>query len=484
MRFDHKQRRWLIWDDRRKRWTEDKECKVRALMKATARKRYRAALGITGDERRKRESFWALQSESRYHIDAALDLAQSESPISDSGERWDGNPWLFGAQNGVIDLHTGEMRAEQIQDYITKRSPVRFDPRAKCPRFELFLVEIFGGDKGLIRYVQKAGGYSLTGSTQEQCLFPCFGDGANGKTTFVEVLGYIAGDYGADLPFHALEVKRGGGVPNESILLLGRRFVKSAETREGRHLDEARVKAWTGGDAMIGRPLYKEYFTFSPTHKLWLSFNHKPIITDTSGAMWRRIRLIPFLHKFEGRQADNGLLEKLKAEASGILNWLIEGCLAWQKDGLGCPEAIERATREYQQESDSLRPFLDDCCTFDSTKFIFSADLWKAYMDWANRNGEAPLSRTAFADRLKRRGLVPDEVGHDKRRAWWGLCFRPEQSDAGTRAGAGADSQNFSYGSIVGEVSGNGHPHTPAGHRGIENDGVRDRGAGSSATGA
>jgi putative DNA primase/helicase len=429
VRFDHKQGRWLIWNDTRSRWVEDKQRKVRILTKKAARYRAKAALNIGDEEKRKQEFGWALQSEHRYRIDAALELAKSEAPISDDGERWDSNPWLFGVANGIADLRTGALRPATPQDRITKFSPVAFDANAKCPRWEQFLEDIFCADAVLKRYVQKAVGYSLTGCTSEQCLFACYGEGSNGKTTFLEITLYVQGDYGLDLSFNILEAKHYGSTPGEGVNLPGARFAKAVETREGKQLDEARIKAWTGGDTITVRPLYRNFFSFQPTHKLWLAFNHKPIIGDDSKAMWRRIRLIPFLCTFDPQHADKGMLEKLKAEASGILNWAITGCLAWQKEGLQTPKAVEQATSEYEAESDPLAPFFEDCCELDIACRVPKTDLRNAYQDWCRANKEKPVSRKAFAEKMKKRGFGEGSTG--SARFWMGLRCR-SRAEAGS----------------------------------------------------
>lgn len=394
VRFDHKQGRWLIWNETRSLWTTDKQCHVHVLAKRAARRRAKSALTIASEDESKREFAWARQSEGRYRIDAALDLAKSEAPVSDDGEGWDADPWLFGVANGIVDLRIGKLRTATQQDRMTKFSSVAFDPAAQCPRFEKFLEEIFGADGDLKRYVQMAVGYSLTGSTREQCLFACYGEGSNGKTTLLEIILYVEGDYGVDLPFSVLEAKRYGSTPGEGVDLPGARLAKVVEVREGRRLDEARVKSWTGGDTITIRPLYCNSFSFQPTHKLWLAFNHKPEIVDDSPAMWRRVRLIPFEHTFDTQQADKGLLEKLKAEASGILNWAIEGCLAWQKDGLKTPEAVEHATSEYEAESDPLAPFFEDRCEQDIAFQVPKGKLRNAYQDWVpSQQGKARISK-------------------------------------------------------------------------------------------
>jgi putative DNA primase/helicase len=343
VRFDHKQGRWLGWDGERLRWCEDKTGRLRSLMKATARCRRQIAGNLPADsDECKRQFGWALGSENLYRIDAALDLAKSEEPIRDDGQSWDSDPWLFGVANGIVDLHTGGLQKPTQQHRITKFSPVEFDASATCPRWEHFLQEIFQGDTDRIKYVQKAAGYSLTGSTDEHCLFACYGTGRNGKSTLLELLLFIFGDYGIDLPFSTLETKR--NTPGEGVNLPGARFAKSVEIREGKQLDEARIKSWTGGDTISVRPLYRNGFSFQPTHKLWLAFNHKPVIADDSPAMWERVKLIPFERRFADREADKTLKDRLKQEASGILNWAIQGCLLWQQEGLRAPASVEKAT--------------------------------------------------------------------------------------------------------------------------------------------
>lgn len=425
VRFDHKQGRWLLWDNNR--WADDRQQKVRGMMKESARQRHTLVFDLADSEERTKQLKWALTSESRYAIDAALELAQSESPLSDDGRGWDANPMLFGVANGIVDLASGQFRTATQADLITKFSPVAFNANAKCPRFEQFLEEIFNSDRERIHYIQKAVGYTLTGSVEEHCLFACYGSGRNGKSTLLEVLLFVMGDHGLDLPFSTLESKH--SAIGEGANLPGARFAKSVEIREGRRLDEARVKSWTGGDTISIRPLYRNAFSFQPTHKLWLAFNHKPVIADNSPAMWNRIHLIPFEQRFEKREADKKLLTTLKAEAPGILNWAVQGCLAWQKEGLQVPASVERATREYEQESDSFGPFLADCCEQGTGFQVPKAELREAYLRWSRE----PMSPKAFAGKMKSRGFREGSNGRE--RFWKGVRLiekPPEQSKTGT----------------------------------------------------
>jgi putative DNA primase/helicase len=420
LRYDHKQGRWLIWNRRRHRWSEDRANEVRRFAVSAARQRRMNAACLSETEKSKKEISWAFQSEDRHKLDAALDIAKSLPPVSDPGDGWDANGWLLGVANGVVDLRTGKLREATQADRITKFSPVAFDRDAKCPRFEKFLEEVFGGNHAVIRFVQKAAGYTLTGSVEEHCLFAFCGSGRNGKSTLLEVLLYLLGHYGVDLPFSVLESKP--GTIGEGANLPGARFAKAVETRDGRRLDEARVKSWTGGDTISIRPLYRNSFSFAPSHKLWLAFNHKPIIADDSPAMWSRIHLICFERKFVRHEADRKLTATLKAESSGILNWAIRGCLDWQEDGLKPPVKVERATREYEAESDPLAPFFEDCCETDIAFQVPKGELWNAYQDWCRVNKEKPVSRKAFAEKMKRRGIGEGSTGSV--RYWTGLRLR------------------------------------------------------------
>jgi putative DNA primase/helicase len=430
--FDHKQQRWLAWDTHRSRWVEDRTWQVRELAKNVSPIRIRMAVdrpARTNEERAEQASEikWAWESHNLYRINAFLELAKSSPVIVDTGDLWDQNPWLLGVANGVVDLRTGNLHAGTKDDRITKFAPVAFDASARCPRFEQFMAETLGGDSALIAYVQAAIGYTLTGSTQEQCFFACHGTGRNGKSTLFEIIMYIMGDYGTDLPFNVLEKKK--HIPiGEGTNLPGARFAKSVETREDLQMDEARIKSWTGGDTITINPKFRAPFSFTPTHKIWLAFNHKPRVTDDSIAMWRRVRMIPFNHRFDAGQADKGLLEKLKGEASGILNWAIVGCLAWLRDGLTMPTAVEQATNDYAKESDLLAPFFEDRCEIGSTFQVSKGELRKAYEDWCASNQENPLNRTVFPEKMLNRDFKQGSTG--KVRYWSGLRLRsPDTTD-------------------------------------------------------
>ena len=445
--YDHKQGRWLIWNKSRRRWNEDKTNEIRKFAIQAARHRLMLAIRIADKDERETEIRWAIHCEDRHRLDAALEIAKSLAPICDPGDRWDANPWLFGVANGVVNLKTGKLRCEWPDDRITKHSPVYFNLSAACPRFEQFLSEIFTGVIALIDYTLRVVGYCLTGLVKEQCVFCWYGSGANGKTTLCLVLRYIFGDYAVNLPFSALELKNRN--TNDLVALAGARLATAAETNEGVRLNEARIKVLTGGDPITARRLYHESFTFDPSHKLVLAFNHKPIIADDSEGMWRRVHLTPFTCSFL-EKPDQELPDQLKAEAPGILAWAVRGCLLWQENGLGAPPAVAEATAAYREESDHVGEFIEDCCVVEPGAKVASSVLWERYQKWVRVNEEVPLSRQVFAERLVRRGFRRNRGGHGGTRTWAGLRLlettSPSDGDTVTQDDAVSDNSPTSAG--------------------------------------
>jgi putative DNA primase/helicase len=429
LRFNHARQCWLIF--RNGHWEVDRDGEAYRLSKRAARERAKAGNDLKDDNERQEAVKWALHSEQEPRLRAALKLAQSTPPLADDGKSWDSDPFLLGVQNGVINLKTGKLREGRPEDRITLRASVPYDPSAKCPRFEQFLREVFRDDRELIGFVQRAIGYSLTGAVTEQCLFLCYGEGANGKSKLLEAIRHVIGGLAHNLPFSAFELAGRSTIPNDLAGLVSKRFVTSAETNENVRFNEARLKALSGGDTLTARFLYGEFFSFEPTAKFWLAFNHKPRVTDDSHGFWRRIRLVPFMAKFEGSQDDKGLPDKLKAEARGILNWAVQGCLSWQSEGLGEPSAVNAATKAYREESDPLAEFLDEQFERSPKGRVPSSLLCEAYGEWAQANGEERLAPRALASRLGSRGFTAGRDVLDGRRVrvWCGLKRRDYQAD-------------------------------------------------------
>jgi putative DNA primase/helicase len=428
VRFNHLQGQWLIWDTSRLRWTVDRSHTVRTFAIAAARRRLRAAqeLALPADDenpRQRKEMNWAVRSESRPLLDATLEIAKSISPVSDPGTEWDNNPFILGVANGLVDLRTGRLREESPSDRVIKHSRVRFDQAAQCPLFEKFLSTIFPGHPEMSTYIQKIMGYCLTGDISEHRVFCNYGKGSNGKSTLTEMIRFLLGDYAVNLPFSALEASRwGNSSTNELVSLYGARFATSSETNDGSRFNEARIKALSGGDPITARALYQNSFTFRPTHKLWLAFNHKPTVTDDTPGFWRRIDMIEYGKEFSGSEKDESFLKKLEAEASGILAFAVRGCVLWAKEGLDRPAFVAEATAGYRQETDVLGEFVAECCVLDDAAPVTSSALWSRYERWSKESGEACLPKRTFLDRLaKQFNLRPERIGHASVRGWAGI---------------------------------------------------------------
>jgi putative DNA primase/helicase len=424
LRYDHRRKKWLHWNGHR--WIVDADRYVFRRAKSAARQRLKTAASIENDGDRRKECAWAFVSEQTHAIKACLEQAIANEKLSDTGDGWDSEPFALGVKNGVVDLRTGKLRSGTPTDRITMSCPVVYDSSATCPRWEQFLCEIFNNDAQLISYIQRAVGYSLTADVSEQCIFLAHGEGANGKSTFLKTISRVLGDHSCNLAFSAFEIKGRSSIPNDIAVVAGKRLVTSVETNEATRLNEGRIKALTGGDPVTARFLYGEFFTFQPVAKFWLAFNHKPRVVDDSHGFWRRIHLIPFVHIFSGAQKDKHLDQKLFAEAPGVLNWAVRGCLDWQRDGLVVPLVVEAATNEYREESNSVAAFLDDQCCIEPGSWASSGELFAAYCKWTEEQDEEyPLDRRAFGIRISKvEGVLSKKLGKERTRGWSGIKLK------------------------------------------------------------
>jgi putative DNA primase/helicase len=327
-----------------------------------------------------------------------LAIAESNARVVLGAEEINSDPWRVGARNAVIDLRSGEARAHSRDCYITKTLAADFKEGARCVRWLAFVAEVFP-DPEVARYVWKAVGYSLTGSVEEKVFFFMYGRGNNGKTRFAETIFKILGEYAKKASDQILQVSPHGGEPQlAKAEIYGARFLSCSEIKEDSRLNEKLIKDITGGDTIRGRYLYQHSFDFS------LYGNHKPSVKGTDDAMWDRVCVIPFLQKFEGAAADKKLEGKLLAEKSGILNWMIEGCLLWQKEGLEMPPAITGAVREYRSDQDIIGSFLEEKTRASHGGFAMHGDLFRTYGAWADEQGlKYKLSSRALAKLLRER---------------------------------------------------------------------------------
>jgi putative DNA primase/helicase len=310
---------------------------------------------------------------------------------------------VLNTPSGVIDLKTGALSEHKPELYFTKITSVDLSSNADCPRWLSFLDDIFSGDKDLIRYIQKALGYSLTGSTAEQCAFFLYGTGKNGKSTFLDVVRDIFGDYAANVQPETIMIKNSSpsAINSDIARLKGARLVTSVEPNEGVRINEGLLKQLTGDDTVTARKLYSEEFEFKPEFKLWMATNHKPIIRGTDTGIWRRIHMIPFTVAIPDEKVDKNLAYKLKAEMTAIFKWIVDGCMLWQQEGLNMPLAVLNSVREYRREMDVISSFLSDECQEGGA--VAAKTLYAAYCKWADSNNEYCMSNTKFGAEISKR---------------------------------------------------------------------------------
>ena len=403
LRYVHKYKSWMVWDGAR--WMRDETGTVGRRCKQVLRGLVAYANSLDDDATRSKLISHAIRSEQNGRIQGMIERAKSEEGVGIDPSYFDARPMLLTVANGTLDLETGRLLPHDRAHLSTKVAPVHWNPEAPCPTWEKFLRDVFAERQDMVDYVQRAVGYSLTGDTSEQCLQLMHGTGSNGKSTFLEIMQALMGDYGAQADFTTFLEGKGDGPRNDIARLVGARMVRSSEVGEGKRFNESLVKALTGSETIAARFLYSESFEFTPQFKLWFAANHKPTIRGQDHAIWRRVRLIPFDVQFTGDRRDSKIKQKLMAELPGILVWAVAGCLLWRKHGLNPPADVVAATEEYRRESDVIGAFLEDCCIASPGYEVPASELYHAFKRWAKDNGEYELSQTAFGRRLDERGF-------------------------------------------------------------------------------
>jgi putative DNA primase/helicase len=414
-------RGWLVYDE--KRWRLDDLSQVVELAKQTARRIADEARHLDRDGARASRSRFSEQSLAKGSLDRMLDLAKSLLGVEDS--RLDADPWLFNVENGTIDLRTGQREKHDPRDLLTKIAPVRANRHAKCPRFKKFLRRITGDDAALRRFIQRAVGYSLTGDTTEQVLFFVHGkSGDNGKSTLVNLIRTMLGDYGCHTPTETLLTKQyDNNIPADLARLAGARMVTAIEANFNRHLDEAKIKAMTGGEPIVARFMRQNFFSFVPEYKLWLVANDRPRVRGTDHAFWRRVRVIPLNIKIPASKLDKKLPNKLRAEWPGILAWAVRGCRNWQQQGLSQPKVVRSATKGWQAEMDHLKKFIAEELEIAPGLKIAASQLFDRYTKWCAGHGEEALTVQDFKAKIQE----SLDITHTrtKGRSWWrGIRFK------------------------------------------------------------
>lgn len=426
LRYCAKWKKWLVWDG--KRWKISESEKVISLAKETIRAMYSEAANIEDDEKKRAMLKHIMRSDKISMFEAMERSARADLLISP--DDLDNDNMLFNVLNGTLDLNTYTFRKHDRTDLITRLAPVTYDPSATCPLFYAFLEKFFPGNSDLLAFIQRAAGYCLTGDISEKAIFIGHGSGNNGKSTLLNTLMNMMGDYADQIATETLMVKRfDKAIANDIAKLKGLRLVIASEGEEGQRLAESKIKQMSGGgDRLVGEFKYGEEFTFIPTHKIFLGTNHLPQIRGTDQAIWNRLKLIPFAVTIDPSEADPHYPDKLKAELSGILNWALAGNQNWRSQGIGSNIDVEKSTNSHRAEMDILRHFLEECCVLKKNCRTAISKLYKAYTEWCNENNEIAFNTRRFRAALIERGFTQDK--DDKERFWRGIgLLNPDNTD-------------------------------------------------------
>jgi putative DNA primase/helicase len=335
-------------------------------------------------------------------------LARSDRRHAATVEQWDADHWLLNTPGGIVDLRAGVLRPAEREDYCTKITAVA--PGGPLKLWLSFLERITDRRVELQQFMQRMCGYALTGITRENALFFLYGTGANGKSVFINTISGILGDYARTAPIEAFIASGNEHHPTDLAGLQGARLVTAVETEDGRRWAESKLKALTGGDRIAARFMRQDFFEFTPQFKLLVAGNHKPGLRTVDEAMRRRFNLLPFTVTIPAPERDTELTDKLREEWGGILQWMIDGCLAWQCETLNPPEIVRVATEDYLSAEDALGRWLDDYCVTGRAHWTSGAALFASWREWCDRNGERPDSQRRFSQNLEARGFVQNRT--------------------------------------------------------------------------
>lgn len=410
IRYSYTRKKWMYWTG--KKWTYDETGEIKKLADLVVEDLKAEALQEEDDNEREKKLKFANKTAN----------SVGKTNMIKEAEHLDGIPLLIddldcyidylNVQNGVVNMRNGELIPHDANFMMSKICACEYDTESKKKptRWLQFIDEITNGDKELARYLQKCVGYSLTGSVKEQCAFFLYGLGNNGKSTFLDTIAEMMGDYASNAQPDTIMVRKyDSGTGSDIARLKSARMVTTEEPTEGVRLNEGLVKQLTGGGKVTCRFLYGDEFEYAPEFKLWIATNHKPIIQGTDVGIWRRIRLIPFEVNIPADKVDKQLKYKFREEMPQILKWAVDGCILYKKEGLNAPECVKQSTAEYKAEMDLMATFMEACLTIDYTvdDFIPANELYSIYTAWARENNEYVMTSRRFFGELGKR--VPEK---------------------------------------------------------------------------
>ena len=416
--------KWFVWTGQK--WELDHIYRpyesLREFMRAKAREvgeaAYKEKMGQVTSDSTEAIQRMALQSAhaarravhvsmlSSRTINSVANMVSKDKRIAVSVDIWDQDPWLLNTPDGIVNLRSGELVPHEPTRFLTKTTKV--GPKPGEPTLWLaFLNKIMHNDQEMVRYLQKIFGYCLVGTTKEHQMYFGYGTGANGKGVTLNTMRDLLGDYGVEANIETFVASAHDRHPTELADLRGARLVTCGETDEGQRWAEARIKMLTGGDPVKARFMRQDFFTYVPQFKLFLAGNHKPRLQNIDEAIERRFRLIPFTYTVPKPERDTDLAEKLKLEWPQILQWAIDGCLAWQAEGLDAPVIVADATKSYLAQEDAITAWWNECClSVPDSRYTTEKDLFESWRKWAFENGESPGTKRLLSKHLEDREPV------------------------------------------------------------------------------
>ena len=422
LKYVCQEKRWRFWDG--KRWCLDDRGRILNLAKELMEELFKNAKASDEKYVKDFHARFFNGCQTLRDIETMIRLAQIDPAVSSLVGDFDKDPLLLNVQNGTFDFKTGKLMPHAREKLMTKICPIEYMPKAQCPKWLAFLEQILI-EKELLDYIQRAVGLALTGDVSEQVFFILYGLGANGKSTFINVLMSLFGDYAMQTPTSTLMVKNSTAMSNDIARLLGTRFVAATEGEEGQRLSEVLIKRLTGGDKITARFLFKEYFEFYPTFKIFLATNYRPNIKGLDHGIWRRINSIPFIVTIPDDEQNKKLTTELLEELPGILNWALQGYLEWQKVGLNPPIQVRAAVEDYRNEMDTINIFIDEKCKVDANLTCGAAEIYATFKGWCLHHHEFVHSRKVFVSNLESRGFTRKRSGADGQWRWQGFCLLP-----------------------------------------------------------
>lgn len=416
--------RWIVWN--RGRWQPDAELMAEDTIKVELRKLARGLANTQASEKENKEN----KDAANYICSAKCagnvrTLVKSDRAIAVSLDLLDTDPWKINTPTGLVDLKTGAFLPSDPDALCTKSTAVTPDFHGKTPEWDRFLDEATGGDKELQRYLQRLGGYALTGSTREQQFTFIYGGGGNGKGTFLKVLNGIWGDYAKQAPMDTFTASMTEKHSTDLAGLHGSRLVTASETTAGKRWDEAKIKLLTGGDPIAARFMRQDFFVYQPQFKLVFIGNNKPEIRDLDAAMKRRVHLVSFT--ITPKNVDGELDLKLKKEWPAIFAWFIQGCIDWQVQGLVAPASVQASTEEYFEEQDAVGQWIEETCdrTADG-EWVELISLFDSWREWCNRRQEYVGKPERLSQALVARRFTKRQHPQSRRRQFAGIKVKDQ----------------------------------------------------------